>query len=207
MNISILLTTAYLAPIQYYSKLVQFDKVIIEAHENFIKQSYRNRCNIYGANGKLPLSIPIKKDKPKTKIKDIRIDYDTNWRKLHWKSIESAYRSSPFFEFYQDDIRPFYDVKYTYLLDFNHDIQKIICEQLEIEPTVSFSEEYHTELDQSICDFRDKIHPKKKFEDSQFNPTKYTQVFQDKHGFLPNLSIIDLLFNEGPNAINVLIDL
>lgn len=204
MNKTILLTTAYLAPIQYYSKLVNFDKIIIEAHENFTKQSYRNRCNIYGANGKMSLSIPVKKDKPKTKTKDIRIDYDTNWRKLHWKSIESAYRSSPFFEFYQDDIRPFYDEKYKYLLDFNHEIQHIICEHLEIEPTISFSDEYKKKVDQSISDFRDKIHPKKEIHDGQFNPLKYTQVFQDKYGFLPNLSIIDLLFNEGPNAINIL---
>lgn len=207
MSKTIVLTTAYLAPIQYYSKLAHFDKIIIEAYENFTKQSYRNRCNICGANGKLSLSIPIKKDKPKTKTKDVRIDYDTNWRKLHWKSIESAYRSSPFFEFYQDDIRPFYEEKYKYLLDFNHEIQEVICEHLEIEPMVSFSDEYKNELDQSICDFRDIIHPKVKVIDRKFNPIEYTQVFQDRHGFLPNLSIIDLLFNEGPNAINILVDL
>lgn len=204
MSTSILLTTAYLAPIQYYSKLANYHQIRIETHENFIKQSFRNRCNIYGANGELSLSIPIKKDKPKTKIKDIRIDYDTNWRKLHWKSIESAYRSSPFFEFYEDDLKPFYEKKYKYLLEFNNEIQEIILEHLELEPNIVFTDHYITQTENNTDDFREKIHPKKDIEDVQFKITKYTQVFQDKHGFISNLSIVDLLFNEGPNAINIL---
>ncbi len=204
MNTGIVLSSAYLGPVQYYSKLAHYDKILIEAHENFVKQSYRNRCNIYGANGVLVLSIPVKKDQPKTKTKDIRIDYDTNWRKMHWKSIESAYRSSPFFEFYEDDLMPFYEKKYKYLLDFNHEIQQVILEHLELESHIIFTDHYLQAEEIEIIDYREKIHPKKKVVDNQFIIKEYTQVFHKKHGFITNLSIIDLLFNEGPNAINIL---
>lgn len=204
MNNKVLLTTAYLGPIQYYSKLAHYSKIFIEAHENFVKQSYRNRCNIYGANGVLALSIPVKKEKPKTKMKDLMIDYDTNWRKQHWKSIESAYRSSPFFEFYEDDFVPFYEKKYKYLLEFNHEIQQVILEHLELEPNIIFTKDYLEKEEIEMVDYREKIHPKKKISDNQFIIKEYTQVFQEKHGFIANLSIIDLLFNEGPNAINIL---
>jgi len=204
MNSKIILTTAYLAPIHYYSVLLQHGQVLIEANENFIKQSYRNRCEIYGANGVLSLSIPVKKEAPKTKAKDILIDYDTNWRKLHWKSIESAYRSSPFFEFYADDIKPFYQREYKYLFDFNTDIQSVLLDHLEIDIKIEFTKEYIHDYSNSATDFRAKFHPKKSNTDTDFSPKEYFQVFQDKHGFFPNLSIIDLLFNEGPNTINIL---
>ena len=200
----IILTTAYLASIQYYSKLLHYNEIFIEIQENFIKQSYRNRCKIYGANGELALTIPIKKDNPKTLTKDIVIDYDTNWRKLHWKSIESAYRSSPFFEFYEDDFRPFYEKKFKYLVDFNIKIQNILLEHLEINTKIAFTEDYIHAYGDEVDDFREKIHPKRMHDDSRFEPLEYVQVFQEKYGFIPNLSIIDLLFNEGPNAINIL---
>jgi len=204
MNNETILSTAYLAPIQYYTKLLLYDEVYIEVHENFIKQTYRNRCKIYAANGELSLSIPIKKDRAKVKTKDIIVDYDTNWRKMHWKSIESAYKSSPFFEFYQDDFAPLYEKKYKYLVDLNTELQNIILGHLDIQvhfiPTVEYLHNDELMLD----DFRESIHPKNNYDDENFRMEHYTQVFQEKHGFIPNLSIIDLLFNEGPNAAELL---
>ena len=204
MSNKVLLSTAYLAPVQYFTKLLKYNNISIEAHENFIKQTYRNRCNIYGANGILSLSIPVKKDAHKIVIKDLLIDYSTNWRKLHWKSIESAYSSSPFFEYYADDFIPFYRKKYKYLLEFNHEIQEMIIGNLEIEVNINYTKEYQFANDLLIDDFREKIHPKKNISDKDFKIQKYNQVFIDKHGFIPNLSILDLLFNEGTNAINLL---
>ncbi len=132
------------------------------------------------------------------------IDYDTNWQKLHWKSIESAYRSSPFFEFYEDDLKPFYEKKYKFLLDFNIEIQNMVLEHLDIDVNLKFTDKYCHILTEEIDDLREKIHPKKKENDPDFITVEYTQVFQGKYGFIPNLSIIDLLFNEGPNAIEAL---
>ncbi len=200
----IILSTAYLGTIQYYSKLLKYNKVLIEKFENYTKQTYRNRCVIYSANGIVNLTIPIKKDKPKTYVKDIIIDYDTNWRKLHWKSIESAYRSSPFFEFFEDDLQPFYSKEFKYLFDFNIELQNFIIENLGIEVELFYTDEYYEGFD--ILDYREMFHPKEsmaKF-DKYFVPEQYHQVFVEKYGWKPNLSIIDLLFNEGPNAINVL---
>lgn len=205
MNQKVLLSTAYLAPIQYYSKLLSYKEVIIEIHDNFIKQTYRNRCKIYSANGELSLSIPVKKINPKTKLKDIIIDYDTNWQKLHWKSIESAYKSSPFFEYYADDLQPFYKKRYDLLVDFNSDIQKVILGLLEEKVNFIYTDNFLKEENCLCDDFRDKIHPKKIIHDNQFEIKEYNQVFNEKHGFITNLSIIDLIFNEGPNAINYLI--
>lgn len=204
MSEKAILSTAYLGPIQYYSKILKYNQVFIEVNENFIKQTYRNRCKIYGANGELSLSIPVKKTDIKTKIKDLLIDYDTNWRKLHWKSIESAYRSSPFFEFYADDFLPFYNKKYKFLLDFNTEIQSMILDHLEIEFEMNFTKEYISYDKIDFPDFREKINPKMNIPDSEFEAIEYTQVFAEKYGFIPNLSIIDLLFNEGPNAIGIL---
>ncbi len=204
MNNQVLLSTAYLAPIQYYSKFLLYDEIYIEVHENYPKQTYRNRCRIYGANGGLSLSIPVKKLDVKVKTKDILIDYDTNWRKLHWKSIESAYRSSPFFEYYQDDFMPFYEKKYKYLIDLNTDLQLMILEHLDYAVKINKTEEYKTGYEIGVDDLRDKIHPKLNINDDRFKIKSYTQVFKQKLGFIPNLSIIDLLFNEGPNTLEIL---
>lgn len=198
---SIFLSTAYLAPIQYYTKLVKYKEIWIELNENFIKQTYRNRCQIYGANGVISISIPVKKASVKTNIKDLKIDYETNWQNQHWKSIESAYRSSPFFEYYEDDIIPFYQNKYKFLIDFNMEIQNVILEQLDLKPQLKFTQEFNHEVN---LDFRNKIHPKNKELDLDFKPVEYTQVFHEKYGFKSNLSIIDLLFNEGSNALELL---
>jgi len=204
MSNKVLLSTAYLPPLQYFSKLIKYDEIVIEAHENFVKQTYRNRCNIYSANGLLPLSIPVKKNNTKTKIKDITIDYDTNWRKMHWKSIESAYRSSAFFEFYADYLIPFYYKRYQFLIDFNHDLLKMLAQQLEIDMNITYTGKFFFPDDIPFDDFRDVIHPKKTQNDPDFNVNSYFQVFLEKYGFISNLSIIDLLFNVGPETLKYL---
>lgn len=199
----VLLTTAYWGPVQYYSKVVQYNEVWVEQDEHYNKQSYRTRCAIYGANGPLTLSVPVKKPSSKAHIKEVTLDYDTAWRKMHWKSIESAYRSSAFFEFYEDELREFYEEKYTFLLDFNKHLHEWVCEQLGIDATLHSHTDFRDT--EGFADFRQAVHPKVAWQgDSSFNPAEYFQVFSEKSGFIPNLSILDLLFNEGPNSLQVL---
>lgn len=203
---TVLLNTAYFPPIQYFSKIVKYNKVIIEQYESYGKQSYRNRCDIYGANGKLTLSVPVLEGaKKKVLTKDVKIEYVTNWQKIHFKSIESAYRRSPFYEYYIDDIEPLFQKNYGYLLDFNNSILEVVNEILEIYPDIEMSNDYYEETN-GLVDWREGIHPKKskRVEDSDFISEEYTQVFSDRSGFVPNLSILDLIFNKGPEAIDYL---
>lgn len=204
-NNTAILSAAYFGPVQYFAKFLQYKTIIIEQHENYIKQSYRNRCDIYGANGKLTLSIPIVKNHNiKTPIKELKIAYHTNWIKLHLKSIESAYRSAPFYEYYVDDIFELIQSEPEYLFEFNLQIIQKIITLIEIETTISLSEEYNKNV--TFDDYRQLIHPKisYKHKDKLFQATKYYQVFEQKHGFISNLSVIDLLFNAGPEAYSVL---
>ncbi len=206
-NTKTLLATSFFAPIQYYCKLVQYPKISIEQWENYSKQTYRNRCNIYGANGVLPLSIPVvKATSKKILTKDVQISYDTNWQKLHWKGIEAAYKSSPFYEYYINDFERFFTKKWDNLLEFNKEIQDEILGLLEIEPNIQFTDDFIEFGNAEYDDFRNIIHPKsaKSGIDSAFNPEKYTQVFGDKHGFQSNLSILDLIFNLGPDSLSYL---
>ena len=192
------IATAYLGPIQQYCKMLQYPEVRIETAENYVKQTYRNRCVIAAANGPLSLSIPIvKPDTLKCQTKDIRISDHGNWRHLHWNALVSAYNMSPFFEYYADDFAPFYEKKYEFLADFNEELCRLICSLIDIQPDMERTSEYRTEFTLDETDFRESIHPKKDFtlEDTAFSPQPYYQVFQERLGFLPNLSIIDLLFN------------
>ncbi|WP_080902810.1 WbqC family protein [Parabacteroides sp. Marseille-P3160] len=199
---AVYLSTAYLAPVQYYCKLFQYEQVYIETEENYLKQTYRNRCHIAGANGVLPLSIPIEKPETiKCLTKDIRISDHGNWRHLHWNAIVSAYNTSPFFEYYQDDFVPFYSKKQNFLLDFNEELRQLVCELLDLHPAVAYTEQYQPTV---AHDFRESIRPKHAGEDPDFVPLPYYQVFATKYGFLPNLSILDLLFNMGPEGLLVL---
>lgn len=201
------LSSAYLAPIAYYAKLKAYDKVFVEQHDHYIKQTYRNRCTIAGPEGEIALTIPtMKPDTLKCPMKDIRISDHGNWRHLHWNAIESAYNSTPFFEYYKDDFRPFYEQKYTFLADFNEELCRLICQLIDMEPDMERTPEYKTEFAAHESDFREIIHPKKDFRltDPEFTPRPYYQVFEARHGFLPNLSIIDLLFNMGPESLLVL---
>lgn len=201
------LSSAYLAPIEYYSKLANYDQVFIEQHDHYIKQTYRNRCTIAGPNGELALSVPtIRPTALKCPVKDIRISDHGNWRHLHWNAIESAYNSTPFFEYYKDDFRPFYEKKYDFLADFNEELCALVCKLIDIQPNMQRTSEYKTAFAVDEIDFREIIHPKKDYriEDPEFIAKPYYQVFQSKFGFLPNLSVIDLLFNMGPESIFVL---
>jgi hypothetical protein len=200
MTKTVLLSTAYLAPTEYYYQMCNNHQVIIEAHCHYIKQTYRNRCVIASANGCQTLSIPIvKPDSLKYPTKDIRIAEHGNWRHLHWNAIVSAYNSSPFFEYYEDDFSRFYEKPAGFLFDFNEELRELICSLLDISPTVSYSTEYIFSPQNEILDLREAIHPKKEPVMRNFNP--YYQVFESKCGFQANLSIIDLLFNEGPQAV------
>lgn len=204
---SVLLSSAYLAPVEYYTKLLAYDRVFVEQHDHYIKQTYRNRCTIAAPDGELALSIPtVKPDTLKCPLRDIRISDHGNWRHLHWNAIESAYNHTPYFEYYKDDFRPFYEKKYEFLADFNEELCRLVCSLIDMQPTVERTTEYRPLPSQDEDDFRERIHPKKDFrlEDPAFFPQPYYQVFQERHGFLPNLSIIDLLFNMGPESLLVL---
>jgi len=197
---SIVLSPVYLGNVDYYSILNQNEKIEIDVNEHFEKQSYRNRSVIHGANGALNLIIPLVKRGKRTKMKDLKIDNSQRWQNLHWRSIESAYRSSPYFEFYEDDLKPFYTKEYTSLIDFNKEIQEVVLELLGIDLELKETEEYKKAEE---VDFRKLLHPKGETSPF-FENQNYIQVFSDRNGFLSNLSILDLLFNEGPNAINFL---
>ena len=205
-----LLSSAYLAPVQYFTKLIQYDEVWIEMREHFLKQSYRSRCTILTANGPLDLSIPVAEgSNSKRIIRDVAISYDHPWQKLHWKALLSAYNNAPFFEYYADNIAPFYqEKKWKFLIDFNQEIQSVVLEELNLKCDIRVTETFlpPTGITTGTDDFRYSIHPKasRQTDDDRFVPTPYMQVFQEKFGFTPSLSIIDLLYNEGPMAVEVL---
>ena len=202
----ILLSSAYLPPVQYFAHLQSAEQVWIEQYDHYQKQTYRNRCVIAAPDGPLSLTVPI--EKPNTQkafMRDIRISDHGNWRHLHWNAIESAYNHTPFFEYYKDDFRPFYEKKFDFLVDYNEQLCQLVCQLIDIDPSFQRTESYVAEPSNTIIDLRDAIHPKKEvMDDASFSAVPYYQVFQERLGFLPNLSIIDLLFNMGPETILVL---
>jgi hypothetical protein len=194
----VLVTTTYLPPIAFFASVLKAKTIIVEQHENYIKQTYRNRCYILTANGILPLSIPVNKvDGNHTLIKDIRISYINNWQTNHWRAIESAYNKSPFFLYYRDDLEKFYTQSYELLIDYNTELLRFILKKLGISTVINFTDDF-LPIDQSENDERYSIHPK--LSKGNIIYPHYYQVFEEKHGFIPNVSIIDLLFNEGPES-------
>ena len=198
----VLLSSAYLPPIEYFSSIINSEKQLIEKHETYKKQTYRNRCRILGPNGILTLTIPINKPNGNhTKINEITISYLENWQQIHWRSIESSYNSSPFFLYYKEELKEIYQKKHKYLFDLNNDFLKLISEFISIEFTINLTSKF-VNNPTNILDLRNIISPKKLSQKIDF--IKYSQVFANKFGFTPNLSIIDLLFNIGPEAIDYL---
>ena len=189
----------YFSPISQYGAMMNFDSITFEVEDNFQKQTYRNRCYIYGANGKQILNIPLSypKTEGRKKTKDILVE-DSNWQTQHYKSLKIAYSHSPFFEFYKDDLQLIFEKKYKYLLDVTLDSFLFINDALDLAKNHAASKEYN---DSNLNDFRHLASAKSNL---NYNFEPYIQMFDHKYGFLENLSILDLLFMEGPNSISFL---
>lgn len=188
----------YLPPVSYFSALNTLDfKFEIEKHEHFPKQTFRNRTVVASPNGPLNLFIPvIKGSKFHTVYKDVKISYDFKWQRLHWLSFEACYRNSAYFEFYEDEFASFYHRQPTFLFDLNLELLEWICKQLKKTPEIAFTNEYEKDKPLEL-DFRDHADLKK---NSSYQNKPYFQVFEDRNGFLPNMSIVDLLFSQGPQS-------
>ncbi len=197
-----LLSSTYFGPIQWYQKLHRYGLCLLERHDHFVKQTYRNRCLIATTAGQQALTVPTGHGEGgKCPMADVRISDHGHWRHLHWNALLSAYGESPFFEFYADDLRPFFEQRCDSLFDFNLAITLKMCELLDIRPNLRVTDRYADAAQWGAADFRDAIRPKKPLPDPSFTPRPYYQVYRLKHGFQPNLSILDLLFNEGPEAV------
>lgn len=204
---NILIESTYAGPISWYQLLFKADAITFDKHEHFVKASYRNRCRIASPNGVLMLTVPIEKGRNKQQLMSkIGIHNVENWQKMHWQSISTAYRRSPFFEYYEDDLYPLYHTEYNSLLKFNSDIFTWIASKLGKDLKYDFSEKYESSTETDKQDYRSAIHtnPRKDQSATLCSPITYHQVFEEKTGFLPNLSIFDLLFAEGPNAGSML---
>ena len=189
----------------YYARLVKQHEIVLEQHDSYTKQTYRNRCLIMGPNGIITLSIPVKRQSGvKTQMRNIRIDYDTNWNKIHWRSLVASYASSPFFDYLADEISPLYQKNYKFLIDLNQELVEHTLGFLGLSIGVSCSDTFAPVG--LVGDPRHFIHPKKDqaVGDPGFLPMEYHQVFSDRLGFRPNLSILDLIFNVGPEALSYL---
>ncbi|SKB91992.1 WbqC-like protein family protein [Alkalitalea saponilacus] len=197
-------STSIFPPVHYFAHLASCQEAVIERYCNYSRQTYRNRYVILGANGVLPLTVPVVKTSgKKTCTKDVEVDYDTPWNQVHWKSIEAAYNSSPYYIYYKDDIEPIFTKKWKYLLDMNQYALEVAMECTGVSAKISFTKEWQREYQHP--DFRDSIHPKKNYSvDKSFRPEPYRQVFALNQPFIPNLSILDLLFNKGPESLIVL---
>lgn len=187
---TVLLSTAYLPNFSWLNVFLKEPGVQIEKYENFVKQTYRNRCEILSANGKLTLSIPLIKESGKELISEKRISYAENWQIKHWRAITSAYKNSPYFEYFEQEIAPFYSQKTEFLLDFNSELLKIILHILRIKKEITFTRDFESEG--NFIDFRNCISEK-----NEFRSPVYPQVFDIKFPFTPDLSCIDMIFNTG----------
>jgi hypothetical protein len=192
----------YLPPVEYFINLKTYrPDILIEREEHFPKQTYRNRANVYTPDGVLALVVPVSKgSKNHTKVKDVKISYDFDWQRLHWLSLQACYRRSAYFEYYEDEFAVFYNKKYPFLFDYNEQLLQFILKSLKMPLALTFTESYEDEYS-LLTDFRNTFNQKK---ESQFEQKPYFQVFEERKGFIKNLSIVDLLFNQGPQAINYL---
>ena len=205
IRVSLVYPALYNGPVNYFAHLVREQEIGLEQFDSYTKQTYRNRCMIMGPNGVFTLSIPVKRKRGvKNHLKEIRIDYDTPWNKNHWRSLVASYASSPFFEYFRDDLVMFYENKFEFLIDLNQQLLERTLQLLGLKILVCCSASF-TEI-AGEADPRHFIHPKKEqtMVDPDFQPVVYHQVFADRLGFQANLSVLDLLFNEGPAALSIL---
>ncbi len=203
----IVLGSAYWPNIQYLYYVLNADSICIDLHEHYQKQSYRNRTKILSSNRELSLSIPVKNWDEHAPVKDIEISYAEDWQKQHWRSITSAYKNSPYFDFLEDELRSFYDREYKFLHEYNTEQLKWIIRAFRLKKEISYSDAYIE--DGTFIDLREEIHPKKEIKDSHLKELlekPYYQTFSDKMGFVPNPSVLDLIFNEGIKGYQYLID-
>lgn len=191
-----LLHPTYFPNIAHFVAMLNTDRIYFEVCDNYQKQTFRNRTEIYAANSKLALTVPVSyTQKHRQLYKDVKIANDDNWQSQHLKSLESAYRMSPFYEYYIDDLISLFEKKFDFILDFNLNIFEILLDCLQLSITISETTSYK----KIVADKKDaRLLVNRKTKVGSFS--KYTQVFTEKHGFISNLSILDLLFNEGPNS-------
>lgn len=194
------LPCCYLAPVSHYSAYFRSDEVRLEVCDHFTKQTLRNRCWIDSPAGPLALTIPVVKTEGKTAMRDVRISDHGNWRHQHWVALESSYRQSPFFEYYADDFAPFYEKKWEFLADFNEELMALVASLLDIQKPVSRTTSYEQSFSFDDEGLRGGA-PLKEGIREGLEPRPYYQVFASRHGFLPDLSIVDLLFNQGPEGV------
>lgn len=199
----ILLDVQYLPSVAYFVAIKKADEVWIETKQNFVKQSYQNRCTILGANGTQDLSIPVNHRSRKIPIQELTIDYKQKWMNTHWRALQSAYGKAPFFDYYSDDVRHIIQSKADSLYEINWQLMTLCLKYLQIDTPVYLTEQYEKEPETGVIDLRSKIHPKKPLSDLPWlQPQPYQQVFGSN--FVPNLTVLDLLFCEGPMAGSVL---
>jgi hypothetical protein len=198
---NLILSTAYFPPVSYFQLLANHRKVYIEAWENYTKQTYRNRCIIYAANGKLALSVPVIRGSfHKVMVKDLKIDNSKQWQRTHLRAIKAAYSSSAFYEFYIDEIRAKLESRFDYLVDLNLELTGLVSLMIGIDPVLTLTKSF-TAVYSTGADNRYNITPKSSPADPGKSFEPYFQVFGIEHGFIPNLSILDLLFNMGPESL------
>lgn len=196
---SIVIESQYLPGIAYFSFLASADTIVIDSHENYIRQTYRNRAEILGANGIINLTVPVERGRSKQLMKETLVDNTSNWQKVHWRSIRSAYGKSPFFEYYADQLIPYYERRYQYLIDINHDLLSCLVKMAGLDIDWSYSEQYVKTESIGIQDYRSVVNPKNKEEfQGKLLADAYPQVFGSK--FVKGMSLIDMLFCEGPNT-------
>lgn len=191
------LTTSFLGTVEYFNVLTSADVAYLEIFENYEKQSWRNRFRILSANGPIDLSIPVVKGNSlKMPVSEVRIDYRENWQKIHFRSVESAYRRSPYYEFLIDNFRFLWEVRPELLLDYNRMAMDEVLRLLKAKVVVKYTDQYRVPGYYGSDDYRYRIHPKGKKQGTGFVPVPYHQVFSDRFGFVQNLSILDWLFND-----------
>ncbi|WP_033956395.1 WbqC family protein [Psychroserpens jangbogonensis] len=194
----VLIHPTYFPSIAHFVAMMKAESLVFEISDNYQKQTYRNRTTIYGANGSLDLNVPVHyTQKNRQLYRDVAISNIDNWQDLHFKSLESAYSASPFFEFYIDDLKPLFEIEATNIMDFNFRCLKVVFDCLQLPFEYKTTQVFEKEP-KNLLDARSLANSRKEIEQTL---ESYAQVFDDKHGFLKNLSILDLLFNEGPNSI------